>query len=96
VIGGSGDSIRVEVIRAWPGRFESTTLELPVGATLGDALAASGLSLEGATGFAVFGEREDPGYPLRDGDRVELLRPLQADPKEARRRRASGARKPST
>ena len=96
MIDAAAGPIRVEVIRAWPGRFESTTLALPDGATLGDALAASGLPLDGITGFAVFGEREDPAYRLRDGDRVELLRPLQADPKDARRRRASAARKPST
>ena len=81
--------IRVEVIRAWPRRFESMVLELAEGATLQDALAASGFQLDEITGFAVFGERETLAYRLRDGDRVELLRPLQADPKEARRRRAS-------
>jgi putative ubiquitin-RnfH superfamily antitoxin RatB of RatAB toxin-antitoxin module len=35
-------------------------------------------------------------HVLRDGDRVEILRPLELDPREARRRRAStgrGARK---
>lgn len=81
--------IRVEVIRAWPRRFDSVSLDLAEGATLHDALVASGFALDGITGFAVFGERQRPGYLLRDGDRVELLRPLQADPKDARRRRAS-------
>jgi putative ubiquitin-RnfH superfamily antitoxin RatB of RatAB toxin-antitoxin module len=33
------------------------------------------------------------GCVLREGDRVDLLRPLTADPKEARRRRARAARK---
>jgi putative ubiquitin-RnfH superfamily antitoxin RatB of RatAB toxin-antitoxin module len=37
---------------------------------------------------AVHGLVVRPEQPLRDGDRVELLRPLLADPKEARRRRA--------
>jgi putative ubiquitin-RnfH superfamily antitoxin RatB of RatAB toxin-antitoxin module len=86
--------IRAEVIRAWPRRFESVMVELAEGATLQDALAASGFPLEGVAGFAVFGERATPDYRLRDGDRVELLRPLQADPKEARRRRASSAGTP--
>lgn len=80
--------MRVEVIRAWPHRFESVCVELPVAATVADALAASGLAVDGAAGVAVFGERVDPQHQLRDGDRVELLRPLQVDPKEARRRRA--------
>jgi uncharacterized protein len=39
-------------------------------------------------GFSIFGVAAEPGAALRDGDRVELLRPLQADPKEARRQRA--------
>ena len=86
--------IRVEVIRAWPRRFESVLVELAEGATLQDAVTASGFPLEDITGFAVFGERATQEYRLRDGDRVELLRPLQADPKEARRRRASSAGTP--
>jgi len=85
--------IRVEVIQAWPRRSDSVTLELAAGATLHDALVASGFALDDITGFAVFGERETLAYRLRDGDRVELLRPLQADPKDARRRRASAERK---
>ena len=81
--------IRVELVRAWPRRFEAVTVELPGGATIADALAAAGLPQEGTTGMAVFGERATPATVLRDGDRVELLRPLRADPKEARRRRAA-------
>jgi len=39
-------------------------------------------------GYAIFGQRAHPDTPLADGDRVELLRPLVADPKDLRRRRA--------
>lgn len=81
--------IRVEVIRAWPRRFESVAVRLCDTATVGEALAASGLALEAGTVLAVFGERVDHASRLRDGDRIELLRPLQADPKQARRRRAA-------
>ena len=81
--------MRVEVIRAWPRHHESLLLDLPEGATVADALEASGFDLAGIGGYAVFGERAELGDVLRDGDRVELLRPLQIDPKEARRRRAS-------
>ena len=80
--------IRVEVIRAWPRRFESVFIDLHEAATVGDALGASGFVLDGDVALAVFGERVDQQHRLRDGDRVELLRPLQADPKDARRRRA--------
>lgn len=41
-----------------------------------------------AAGFAVFGEKRTLHSLLQEGDRVEILRPLQADPKEARRQRA--------
>lgn len=82
--------IKVEVIRAWPRRFESAVLELREGATVGDALAASGFDTSDAAGVAVFGVNADAAHALRDGDRVELLRPLLADPKDARRKRAEG------
>ena len=80
--------MRVEVIRAWPRRHESVLLDLPDAATVADALKASGFDHAGVGAYAVFGERAMPDDVLREGDRVELLRPLQVDPKEARRRRA--------
>ncbi|WP_202908982.1 RnfH family protein [Cognatilysobacter segetis] len=80
--------IRVEIIRAWPRRHESRWIELPDGATVDQALAACG---EEADAVAVFGERAAGERVLVDGDRVEILRPLIADPKDARRRRAARA-----
>ncbi len=82
-------ALRVQVVRAWPRRFESVELELPPGATVADAVSASGLAPGDEAGCAIHGARVDASAALRDGDRVELLRPLQADPKEARRRRAA-------
>lgn len=82
--------MKVEVVRAWPDRHDCRLLELPVGATVADAVAACGIGLEGVAGWAVFGERAAPQRPLAEGDRVELLGPLRVDPKEARRRRARG------
>jgi len=35
----------------------------------------------------VWGKLREPGDPLREGDRVEVYRPLKVDPKEARRQR---------
>lgn len=80
--------IRVEVVLAWPRRFVAVPLELSDDASLGDAVAASGLPLDEVAGYALHGERAAPDARLHDGDRVELLRPLAIDPKEARRRRA--------
>lgn len=84
--------MKVEVVRAWPRRFDAVALELDEGACVEDALRAAGLAddLE-TTGYAVFGVRVTVDTRLRDGDRLELLRPLQADPKESRRRRAQQA-----
>ena len=86
--------LRIEVVLAWPRRHAAAALQLPPGATVADAARVSGLPLEDIAGYAVFGERVTPTTPLRDGDRVELLRPLLADPKDARRRRAATQRKP--
>lgn len=81
--------MKVEVIQAWPGRFEAATVELPEGACVADAITAAALpESEAIAGHAVFGMAATPRTSLRDGDRVELLRPLLLDPKEARRRRA--------
>ena len=81
--------MRVEVIRAWPHRFESVELDLPDGSTVAVAVAACGF--EGLTPgqpLAVHGLMVKDDATLREGDRVEVLRPLVLDPKEARRRRA--------
>lgn len=79
----------MEVVLALPRAHRAVTLELDPGATVADAVAASGLPLDGIDGYAVYGVRAASAQALRDGDRVELLRPLVVDPKEARRRRAA-------
>jgi uncharacterized protein len=80
--------IHVEVVQAWPRSYESARVDLPEGATVAEAIAAAGLTPGGHVGVAVYGDIATADQRLRDGDRVELLRPLTIDPKEARRRRA--------
>lgn len=81
--------MRIDVVLAWPRRAEVRTVDLPDGACVADALAAADLQASTeASGYAIFGRVATLATPLSDGDRVELLRPLQADPKEARRKRA--------
>ena len=80
--------IRVTVVSALPHEAGMRTVLLPAGATVGDALVGSGLGPVPGGGTAVFGARVQQAEVLRDGDRVEVLRPLQVDPKEARRKRA--------
>lgn len=90
-----GARVVVDVVLAWPRRHLARRVSLPAGATVGEAVAAArfdAADMACVTGLAVHGERADAGAPLRDGDRVELLRPLQADPKEARRSRAERQR----
>ena len=91
--GDSGPAISVAVVWATPRTQDVVPLRLPAGSTVGDALARSGLA--GAWGFdpdrvtfAVYGRRARRDAVLRDGDRVDVLRPLAVDPKDARRRRA--------
>lgn len=78
--------LRIEVVRAWPGRLERHALELQDGSTVRGALAAAGMTAP--LGAGIHGRRVPLDTALADGDRVEVYRPLQADPKAARRRRA--------
>lgn len=84
-----------------PGRIDQIELRLPEGARVRDAVRESGLAQRHAgldpARTGVWGRLQPPDAPLRDGDRVELYRPLQVDPKEARRLRWKGqkaARRP--
>lgn len=87
--------IRVEVVMGWPRRFRSVLLELGDGASVQDAIAAAGLDAMGdVVGYAIHGLRAELRDQVRDGDRIELLRGLQADPKDARRKRAASSPKP--
>jgi putative ubiquitin-RnfH superfamily antitoxin RatB of RatAB toxin-antitoxin module len=82
--------MKVEVVRARPEGADTVSVELRPGATVREAVAASGLPHDNA--FGVFGKRARPDQRLADGDRVEIYRPLEIDPKEARRRRAKKKR----
>jgi uncharacterized protein len=85
--------LRVEVLYcAGPKLIDLTELRLPAGTTVADALRASGLRerhgpLIDSLRIGVWNKAKEPGTLLREGDRVELYRPLLVDPKEARRQR---------
>lgn len=87
--------IRVELVYALPGHYWSISLVLPAGASAGEALIAANSWLEqvganaGLGGLSVHGRAATVDTALRDGDRLEVLRPLAADPKQSRRDRAS-------
>ncbi len=83
--------MRVEVVLAWPERYLRRELVLPEGCTVAEAVDAAALDAASeAVAVAVHGVLARPQQLLREGDRIELLRPLLADPKENRRRRARG------
>ena len=84
--------VTVEVVFAAPERQVLARVELPAGSTVEDAVSASGLGETRGARLGVYGKAVPAGTVLRDGDRVEIYRPLRADPKELRRRRAAGKR----
>jgi putative ubiquitin-RnfH superfamily antitoxin RatB of RatAB toxin-antitoxin module len=90
--------MKVEVVYALPAAADGVSVSLPAGATLRDAVLASGvlerhpeISLE-KQAFGIFGKRAQLETRLSPGDRVEVYRGLAMDPKEARRRRAARKR----
>lgn len=96
---GSAADISVEVSYAEPQRAVVITVRLNAPVTVDDVLRIAAAHpefagidvLHSATG--VFGKPTTPGQLLDSGDRVEIYRPLAADPKSARRARAKEARK---
>ena len=90
--------VRAEVVYALPDQQTVITVELEAGTTVRQAIIASGV-LEthpeidlAAADFGVWSERVEPDYCVSDGDRIEIYRPLTADPKSMRRRRAGKVR----
>lgn len=86
--------IFIEVAYASPERSIRCKLKLNPGSSVGDAICACGL-LEQCTEIdlarnrvGIFGRLVSLSTILRDGDRIEIYRPLKIDPKDARRRRA--------
>ena len=88
--------VEVQVCYALPDTAFLHTLSLPAGSTLQQALEQSGLlqrhpEIDLAVNLVgIHGKKKTLDTVLRTQDRVEVYRPLQADPKEARRRRAGG------
>ncbi|PRY68218.1 RnfH family protein [Halomonas ventosae] len=96
--------LEVEVAFALPERQQIIPLAVPEGTTACQAVAMAGLEaafpeLPPATfreaDLGIFGKRlRDPdAVRLRAGDRVEVYRPLQLDPKTARSERAARAKR---
>ncbi|HEC13991.1 MAG TPA: RnfH family protein [Acidiferrobacteraceae bacterium] len=94
----NADRIRVEVAYATEDEQVILELSLVSGSTVGDAIEVSGvlkrfpeISLD-ANKVGIFGKLSRLQDPLWDHDRVEIYRPLIADPREVRRQRAAEAK----
>jgi putative ubiquitin-RnfH superfamily antitoxin RatB of RatAB toxin-antitoxin module len=83
--------VRIQVAVADPGSQRVIELDLPEGSTVADALAAAKVE---ASSVGIWSKACAPQAVLREGDRVEVYRPLAAEPREMRRARAR--LKPST
>jgi uncharacterized protein len=90
--------LAIEVVYARPERQTLIALTLPIGATAADAIVASGLRdrhpelAEQEHAIGVFGRVVSPDRKLENGDRVEVYRPLVADPKAGRNERVARQR----
>jgi putative ubiquitin-RnfH superfamily antitoxin RatB of RatAB toxin-antitoxin module len=88
----------VEVAYAKPERQRVVRLALAPGLSAIDAVRASGILSEcpeldeGRLALGIYGRKVEPGHLLESGDRVEIYRPLSADPRETRRRLAAEGR----
>ncbi|MBY4897974.1 RnfH family protein [Cupriavidus sp. AU9028] len=97
-----GARVHATVCYALPGEAFLRQVEVDAGATIGAALTASGLlqahpEVDPASArVGIFGKLKTLDTVVREGDRIEVYRPLQADPKTARRRRVQRTREAGT
>ena len=89
------EQIKVEVVYALPDKQEILVLRLPAGSTVREAIDRSGILQKypeidpEKNKLGIFAKLTKPEAVLRDRDRVEIYRPLIADPKEVRKQRAA-------
>lgn len=87
--------MKIEVVYALPHKAELVRLDLPEGATVAQAVEASGLQQKypdidlKKNKFGIYAKLAKADAVLRDKDRIEIYRPLIADPKEVRKQRAA-------
>ncbi|MDH3326880.1 MAG: RnfH family protein [Gammaproteobacteria bacterium] len=88
--------IPVELAYALPDHQILMSLDVEAGTTVGQLVELSGIleefpdiDLKKTNKIGIFGKLTKPDAVLREKDRVEIYRPLIADPKEVRRRRAA-------
>ena len=81
------ETVRVEVVFALPGRQVLLDVAVPQGTTAAGAVLLSGIAGQfpdvevASLPLGIFGKRVTADRVVQDGDRVELYRPLLADPR---------------
>jgi len=94
-------SINIEVAYALPEKQIIRSVNVDSGTTIGAAIVLSGIMMDfpeldtvlEESKVGIFGKASTMTTVLQDGDRVEIYRPLIADPKEVRRKRAAEGKK---
>ncbi len=92
------DKINIEVVYALPHEQILLQLQMPQHTTVAEAIKLSGVMGkypdidQGKNKLGIFGKLTKADAVLRDKDRIEVYRPLLADPKEVRRKRAEEGR----
>lgn len=90
----SAENLTVEVVYATSSVQALVTLKLPAGATVQEAIQASGFLQHfpdinlAVNSVGIFGKVCNLDQVLKPSDRIEIYRPLLHDPKDARRHRA--------
>lgn len=90
----TNSKISIELVYALADKQTLLTFDVPQGTTLGQAVELSGIrakypEIDTVKGkFGIFSKLTKPDVVLREKDRIEIYRPLIADPKEVRRKRA--------
>lgn len=87
--------MQFEVVYAMPDKVWRRTVEVAPGSTAANLYARSELAAVVADApiqLGVFGRKVDASHVMQRGERLELYRPLVADPKQRRRRRAQSGR----
>ena len=90
--------IRIEVAYAIPERQVLLAVDVPAGCTVAEAIELSGIRQEfpemlvDPDAVGIFSKKVALDHRLDEGDRVEIYRPLIADPKESRRKRAAAGK----
>lgn len=89
------DKLKIEIVYALAAEQTLLSVQVEPGATVQQAIEASGILAKhpeidlAKNKLGIFAKLTKPDAVLRDKDRIEIYRPLIADPKEVRKKRAA-------